>query len=120
MALIIKSAGPLLGLVVALTNAPPCFAATIYCSGTLDAVYVTNDGQFVLRGTWRNDYTMICNLRQTWTGVAPETCAFWYAMMVTSKTNAKAVTLYYPNSSYTCATLPTYESAPAPGYVMQN
>jgi hypothetical protein len=105
--------------VAALATSLPCFAANLWCSGTLTAVYVTSDGEFVLQGNWRGDYTMVCHLHNAWKGIAPETCAFWYALMVTSKTNAKPVIVYYDDSSYTCATLPTYQGSPAPGYVMQ-
>ena len=105
--------------VTALTAGGPASAANIWCSGTLASVYVTNDGQFLLNGSWRNDFTMICHLHQTWNGVAPETCTFWYALMVTSKTNAKTVRVYYSDTSYSCETLPTYYATPGPGYVMQ-
>ena len=104
----------------ALSPAAPSVAETLYCAGTSNGAYVSDQGEFILRGSWRNDYTMVCHLRQTWKGIAPETCAFWYALMVTSQTNAKPVTVYYTNSAYTCATLPTYQASPAPGYVMQN
>jgi hypothetical protein len=102
----------------ALAFAGPLSAAPLWCDGTLGQTYITNTGQFLLSGSWRNDITMICDLNQSWNGIAPETCAFWYSLLVSAKTNNKPARVYY-DTSYTCATLPTYGSSPAPGYVMQ-
>jgi hypothetical protein len=93
-------------------------AAPIYCSGTITNLYVDSAGNLILAGTWRNDYTMICQLHQTWNGIKPETCTFWYALLAASKTHTKNVLISY-DTTYTCATLPTYEGTPAPTYVMQ-
>jgi hypothetical protein len=91
-----------------------------WCSGTLGGIYITSTGDVVINGSWRGSWTQICHLHQAWNGVAPETCAYWYSLMAASKTHNKNVTIYYPNITATCATLPTYGAAPGPGYVMQN
>jgi hypothetical protein len=114
-----KALARMLVFATALTASGQLLAAPLWCSGTLGQFYVTNNGQFLFSGSWRNDFTMICHLHQTWNGISPETCAFWYALMVTSKTNDKTVRVYYSDVPYTCETLPTYYASPGPGYVMQ-
>jgi hypothetical protein len=114
-----KTLAKVLVLATTLGVAGPLSAANLWCDGTLGQVYVTNSGQFLLSGSWRNDITMICHLHQTWNSIPPETCVFWYALMVTSKTNEKPVRVYYTDTPYSCTTLPTYGASPGPGYVMQ-
>jgi hypothetical protein len=94
-------------------------AAPLWCTGTLNAIYIDSTGGFYVSGTWRQDYTQICNLRQTWNGVSSDICLLWYSLLTTSKTNSKSVTIYYSDVPYNCQNLPTYAASPGPGYAMQ-
>jgi hypothetical protein len=113
-----KTACRMLALAISLTLATPVFAAQIWCTGTLVAVYIDNNGGVFLRGAWHQNYQQICQINQTWKGIAPETCAFWAGLMATSKTHDKTVIVSY-DTTYTCASLPNYGDAIAPIYVMQ-
>lgn len=96
----------------------PAFAANIFCSGSVDTLYVSSTGDVIFRPSYRNDYTEVCNVHGTWQDVSTETCFTWCGTLMAAKTHAKQVTLMYSTSTYTCATLPTYASAIRPSYVM--
>lgn len=94
-------------------------AAPLYCTGTISAVLMYADGRVMIQGTWRGDFTDICNGQGTWGGIAETTCLSWYGAALKARKDVTTVTVYYPNGgSYTCATIPTYSSAPVPGYLM--
>jgi len=93
--------------------------ATAWCSGNITNSYTTSAGEVVIRSTWRNEYSSICNVKQDWKGVSPEVCYVWFSHVSNAITENKPVIVYYPSIDQTeCATMPTYSGAPAPGYVM--
>ena len=94
-------------------------AGNIYCQGSVVSVYVSSTGDVIFQGSYRANYTEVCNLHGTWHGISTESCYAWYSQLIAAKTHAKSVLLnYQTTASYTCADLPTYENSPAPGYVM--
>jgi hypothetical protein len=101
--------------VVASAMAQPALAND--CVGTVNSSYLTIDGSVILRGTWRNDFTQICNLKTEWKGVTPDVCAGWKAMIDAALTLGRTVSLYY-SPDVTCAQIPYYGGSPAPYYVM--
>lgn len=91
----------------------------MWCTGTVNAVYLTSDGSVVIEGSWRGDYTEMCNDQGTFGGVDQVTCLSWYAAAVQAeKAQSKVTVSYQDEGSYTCANLPTYASSPAPYYFM--
>lgn len=92
--------------------------ASIWCSGTINAVYLASDGSVVINGSWRGDYTEICNEQGTFGGIDQPTCLAWYAAAVSAQRAQSKVELDYPNDTYTCSNLPTYSSSIAPYYLM--
>lgn len=100
--------------------AQPALAANLWCSGTPENLYIADMGQLFIRGSWRTDYTQLCNVEGEWKGIPQQTCWSWYGILSSAITNTRLVTVYYSNSAYTCATMPTYEAAEPPGYVMLN
>lgn len=94
-------------------------AGNIYCQGTVVSVYVSSSGDVIFQGSYRGDYTEVCNLHGSWQGISTETCYAWYSQLIAAKTHAKEVLLnYQTTASYTCDALPTYANSPVPGYVM--
>jgi len=93
-------------------------AAQTYCSGTINAVYLTSDGDVVLEGSWRGDYTEICNDQGTFGGIDQVTCLSWYAAAVKAETAQSKVMVTYNNDGYTCNNLPTYANSIVPFYFM--
>jgi hypothetical protein len=91
-------------------------AADLYCSGTVQYVLMYNDGTVALSGSWRGDYVYLCSTSGSWGSIPQEVCLAWYATAVKAADDGKHVAIYYSPSSYTCATLPTYSSAPVPFY----
>lgn len=99
-----------------------CFSATagnIYCEGSVGGLYVTNTGDVVFNGSYHTNYTQVCNLHGSWQGITTETCYAWYSQLLAARTHSQNVLLnYQTTATYTCASLPTYQDSPAPGYVM--
>jgi hypothetical protein len=88
------------------------------CIGTITNTAVFGDGAVVVRGTWRSDYTQVCNVKTEWKGITPDVCSSWKAMIDAGLSLSRQVRVYYPGSSWVCSTLPTYGDAPAPQYLM--
>ena len=94
----------------------PSLHAAFQCEVTVDRVLVYADGSVNVFHTGRNDYTYICNTNGTWKDVDTVTCALWVGMLQGAQNNGKRVQFYYDGTG-SCATLPTYSSAPAPVYI---
>ena len=92
-------------------------AAPQWCSGNVDTVYLSNDGSLVIRGDWRNDYTVLCSINTTRQGIAPELCKGWRSMTMSGKLSKTRMIVHYANLQ-SCSSIPTYASAPSPVYVM--
>jgi hypothetical protein len=105
-----------LAIALALTTVTRIAAADIYCTGTVQYVLLYGDGTVSLVGSWRGDYTVLCNTNGTWGNIATEICLAWYGTAVKAAAESKHVAVYYSPSSYTCATLPTYGSSSVPYY----
>lgn len=92
--------------------------AAFECSADIHTVLIYKDGAVNVLHSGRGDYTVICNLNNERYGVEPTTCAMWTSMLLQLKQHAKKAYFYYDVPQYnSCATLPTYGSAPAPVYI---
>lgn len=85
------------------------------CQGTVKNVLVYADGQVNVHTSYRNDYTVMCNLKNDWKGVSPQACKGMLSTLLTAQSTGKKIATYY--TSHTCSTLPYYGSAPGPVYV---
>lgn len=98
------------------------FAASVaaepqWCSGTLTNIYVSEGGEVTIRGTWRNEHTVICNLNQPRSNISVEVCKSWLSMALAAKMAKAEVTVYYSDVQ-SCGSIPAYTSSPSPGYFM--
>ena len=93
------------------------WTAPQWCSGTITGTYIWKDGSLYINGSWRGTWTRICNLQTTLDGVTPEVCKAWMSYVVTGKTTNTPMTVYYSELE-SCSSIPHYNSAPIPGYVM--
>jgi hypothetical protein len=91
-------------------------AAAYECYVKVVNVLVYADGSVNVLHTGRNDYTVVCNLNTDRQGVSPTTCAVWFALLESVKKRNGTANIYF-NGNESCATLPTYGSAPAPVYI---
>lgn len=110
-----KTAGSIIAIFALAT--PHSAMAAFECSGTVSMSHVAVDGSVLVKSSWRNDYTQICNVLTSWKDVPPTVCAAWIAKMDAAVSLGRNVGVYYTDGSLTCATLPSYASAPAPYYV---
>ena len=87
-------------------------AATLNCKGTVSNMYITSSGDFVIKTSYRNDYTSLCNVNDD-----PVVCSLWSSVVTTSMTNEKEIIVRYKDIP-SCDAIEKYNSAPKPAYVM--
>ena len=92
--------------------------ADISCSGTLGGVLLYADGTVMIQGSWRGDWTMLCNTQNNWGGIDMSTCLAWYGAAVKSSQGHTTVGTWYNGDAYTCSNLPTYRNSPPPVYLL--
>ncbi|MDR6985123.1 hypothetical protein J2X32_003780 [Rheinheimera pacifica] len=92
--------------------------ASVWCSGKIKGVYITSGGDVVINGSWRNNWTRICNLNAG--DVNTVTCSMWASYAATATKENIDVTLNYNNGVSSCSAIDTYENAPTPYYLMLN
>lgn len=85
------------------------------CYGEVDVILQYSNGDLNVRTSYRDEYTVFCNLETRRLNVSPETCKGMLSILLTAKASNKKIITYY--NSHTCETLPIYGSAPAPVYV---
>ena len=90
--------------------------AAVNCSGDIKRVYVTKVGDLVILGSWRNDYTKVCNVAIEWGGVKDSTCKAWLSIAEAAQISKTPVIVRYNLSS--CSDIPTYTASPSPEYLM--
>lgn len=100
------------------TTLPLQALAAAPCVGTVTNIYTHAAGSVVIRSSWRNDWTQVCNVNEEWKGVPSQSCWAWFALLSAAVTDSKSVAVNYPNlQPAECATMPTYASSPAPDFV---
>lgn len=98
-----------------LTNA----TANYWCSGQLNGVYITKDGDVIINGTYRNDWTRVCNLNNPEVGVTTVVCSLWASYAATALKDKLHVRLMYTAVNFDgCSNIPTYSDSPIPSYLM--
>ncbi len=102
-------------LLILILGTGSALAAPIYCTGKIENVYITSSGDVVIRGKWRNNWTKICNTKNSDT----VTCSLWSSYVAFAVKDDLNVTIQYiVSDGSTCSTLPTYDSSPSPRYIM--
>ena len=93
--------------------------ASFDCEVNIHTVLIYKSGLINVLHSGRGDYTGICNLNGDYMGVSATTCAMWTSMLLQLKKDGKKANFYYDTTPQynSCATLPTYGSAPAPVYI---
>ncbi len=87
--------------------------ASIWCLGKLSGSYITPAGDLIVNGSWRNDWTRLCNVNTD-----SMVCPLWASYAATAITNKLKIRLMYSENTYQCSDLPTYNSTPKPAYLM--
>jgi len=93
------------------------FSASQWCTGKVTDLWVDSNGDLLIRSEWRDDHTKLCNVANAWEGITTETCKSWMSILQTAMASRRNATVFYSDAP-ACAELPTYRSAPKPGYVM--
>lgn len=98
---------------------PAASAEDFPCIGTIDRVLVYSSGQVNVRTSWRDNFTMICDLSKDRQDVSVVTCAMWASLVQNAKENSSEVVFYYRSDETfdSCENIPIYANAPAPVYV---
>ena len=90
--------------------------ADFHCTVDVKKVLIYNNGEINILHAGRNDYTVICNLKNELNGVSVTTCAMWTSMLQSIKKAKSKAIFYYPGDG-TCASIATYRAAPTPVYI---
>jgi hypothetical protein len=88
-----------------------------WCQTKVSNLFLNNGGDVLAMASARGDYLQVCNINQSWKGVAPPTCASWLSLLRSGVARAATMTFYYAEPT-ACTAIPPYGTAPAPGYVM--
>ena len=88
-----------------------------HCYGTIERMFHDVAGTVYVLPTFRNDWIAICNVNAAWKGATPDLCKAWVSEVLSVILANKSVTIYYDDVP-SCATIPHYNLAPAPGYIM--
>lgn len=99
---------------------PQTALADFACEGTPTGIFTSNTGVVVVQMPWRQDWVGICNVKTNWKGIDPSICWAWFAHLSTAVAEQRPIMVYYAPAEGTCATIPRYESSPAPFYVRLN
>lgn len=92
--------------------------AEAYCYGLVNEALTYGDGRVMILPQWRGEWTVVCNLNTTRSGVSPQTCFSWFAQLQTAVTQRRNIGIYYHTLQQSeCATMSVYDSSPAPLYV---
>jgi hypothetical protein len=89
-----------------------------HCYGTIDALYVDAASNVFIQPSFRNNWVQICNSLSAWNGIDPGTCKIWIGLATTLRATRDQAVVWYASDSEACNAIPTYGSAPAPGYIM--
>jgi len=100
-----------------LLSSSTAIAAPQWCSGKIGYLWIYSDGGVFIRPSWRGDHVQICNINQNHGQITPQTCAGWLTFLRNAVTNQEATIIYYSDAP-ACQVMPTYGSAPIPGYIM--
>ncbi|MDC5850974.1 hypothetical protein OPW32_17400 [Vibrio europaeus] len=104
-------------LLLALLLISPVAMADIQCSGEVKNVLQYANGDVNVFTSYRNDYTVMCNIKNDWKGVSPQACQGMLSVLLTAQSTGKKVATYYNGNQHTCQNLPYYGGAPGPVYV---
>ncbi len=102
-------------LVVLFCVAPTVQAGSVWCTGKVTGMIVDKNGDVTINGTYRNNWTKICNLNGTWGGIGTVTCTMWVKLLDDAYKYDTSITIKYISGS--CANLPTWGGSLAPIYV---
>ena len=91
-------------------------AADRWCAGNLKEALVYADGNLMVFGTWRNDWSVLCNTKGSLYGVDTVTCSLWASYAVKAVESQLPVVIAYKDVAQECSALPTYGNSPAPTY----
>jgi hypothetical protein len=97
---------------------PTVAQAAVVCGGPVKNMYVNSFGNVYILGTWLNTYQQVCNLNAEWNGISTTTCKGWLSILEVATAANLNVTININAAS--CTSIPTYESAPPPNYIMIN
>jgi Mlc titration factor MtfA (ptsG expression regulator) len=91
-------------------------AAPQWCFGKIPNVLTYAQGDLMVFSSWRNDWTVLCNVNGERLGVSAAVCRSWQAILLSAQAQGKTVVVHYYEAP-SCDALPTYHAAPGPGYV---
>ncbi|MER2498452.1 hypothetical protein ABS858_20455 [Vibrio neptunius] len=91
--------------------------ADISCNGNVKHILQYANGDVNVVTSYRNTYTVMCNIDKHWKGVSPESCQGMLSVLLTAQSTGRNIGVYYSGDQYTCENLPTYGATPGPVYV---
>ena len=87
-----------IAIVMLISMSSSCYAA-FHCTVNLKAVLMYANGAVNINHGGRNNYTIICNLKQERLGVSLSTCALWTSTLLNLKKDGRKAIFYYNTTS---------------------
>lgn len=107
-----------LAFLLLFTASSHTLATPRWCDGKVPNILTYANGDLMVFSTWRNDWTVLCNVSSDRAGVSPAVCRSWHAILLAAQAQGKTVIVHYNyGNSSTCDALPIYHASPAPNYV---
>lgn len=106
-------------IMMALAFASPSAKAAQWCSGKILGMYVDASSNVSIWGSYRSEWTTICNVSTAWKGIPTDLCKSWVALVTTLRITQEFATVFYSDDT-ACSAILSYGTAPAPGYIMIN
>ena len=91
-------------------------AADRWCTGKLNEALVYADGTLMVLSTWRNDWTVLCSVKDNRFNIDTVTCSLWASYAMKAVESQLPVVVVYKDITQECNALPTYQNSLAPGY----
>ncbi len=89
-------------------------AASLFCTGKVKDMFIDSKGDVNIRPDWAPKWTKICSTKDS----DVVRCSLWTSMAMTAIKDNLTFRVSYLGSPYECGTLPAYDNAPTPHYVM--
>ncbi len=97
----------------------PAARADQWCQGLIRHVLTDASGNVMAVPSFRGDWVQVCSISAAWKGISVDICKSWLGTLTALSLTQRTTTMFYSGDT-ACNAIPSYGSAPAPGYIAIN